>query len=62
MVAIIGRRIAIQWPAKRRCQRAGDLHVAEAVWRFAVSDVKRLRQLEAENAAEKLVAERDAVE
>jgi hypothetical protein len=41
-------------------QRADDLHLAQAFGGLQASDVRRLRQLETENARlKKLVAERD---
>ncbi len=43
-----------------RCQRADDLHWRKRFGGFQASEVRRLKQLEAENARlKKLVAERD---
>jgi len=62
MVAIIRERIAIRGGGGQaaRHQRADDLHLAQALRGLQARDVKRLRQLEAENGRlKKLVAERD---
>ena len=55
-----GSRPGVGGGEAARGERADDLHVAQAVRRFQANDVRRLRQLEAENARlKKLVAERD---
>jgi putative transposase len=63
MVAILREadRDPVSAVAKRHgIRRADDLHLAQAFRRLSASDVRRLKQLEAENARlKKLVAERD---
>ena len=62
MVAILREadRDSVAGGQEARGERADDLHVAQAVRDVPGDDVRRLKQLEAENARlKKLVAERD---
>jgi hypothetical protein len=55
-----GSRPSVGGGQAARDQRADDLHLAQAFRRLQASEVRRLKQLEAENARlKKLVAERD---